>query len=149
MLSTMTQIRALLPTDRAMWEPLWQGYLSFYNTELTPEVTEVTWKRLIDGDTPLFGLCAINEQGEILGFVHYLFHPVTWAIGPRCYLEDLFTSPQARGQGVGRALIESVYQAADAAGADQVYWLTEESNVAARRLYDQVGKVTSFIKYRR
>ncbi len=145
----MTKIRPLLPTDRAQWDPLWQGYLSFYKTELPSETTEATWRSLVDEESGLLGLCAVDEQGALLGIVHYLFHPVTWSAGPRCYLEDLFTAPGARGQGVGRALIEAVYQAADERGADQVYWLTEESNAVARRVYDQVGHVTSFIKYRR
>lgn len=81
--------------------------------------------------------------------MHYLFYPVTWAPGPRCYLEDLFTASEARGQGVGRALIEAVYAATDARGADQVYWLTLEFNSTARRLYDQVASATPFMNYRR
>ncbi len=142
-------IRPLCPADHAEWEPLWQGYLSFYRTDLSDEITNVTWSRLIDPDEELLGFCALDPEGSLRGFVHYLFHPVTWAQGPRCYLEDLFTAPEARNQGVGRALIEAVYRAADERGADQVYWLTEESNAAARRLYDQVGQATPFIKYRR
>ena len=39
--------------------------------------------------------------------------------------------------------------AADEAGADQVYWLTAHSNATARKLYDRVGQLTPFIKYRR
>jgi ribosomal protein S18 acetylase RimI-like enzyme len=81
--------------------------------------------------------------------VHFLFHPVTWSVSPRCYLEDLFVRPDARGSGAGRALIEAVYRAADEKDADQVYWLTADSNAAARKLYDSIGKLTPFIKYRR
>lgn len=142
-------IRPLAPADRAQWGPLWQGYLAFYETHLPASVTDLTWQRLIDPEAPILGLCAATPDDRLLGIVHYLFHPVTWAAGPRCYLEDLFTSPDARGQGVGRALIEAVYAAADARGADQVYWLTQDFNATARRLYDQVAKATPFIKYRR
>lgn len=145
----MIQIRPLLSIDRVQWDPLWQGYLSFYKTQLPGEVTDTTWSRLVNGGAELLGLGAFDAQGTLVGFAHYLFHPVTWAVGPRCYLEDLFTAPQARGRGVGRSLIEAVYAAADARGADQVYWLTEASNAVARRLYDQVGHATSFLKYRR
>ena len=88
-------------------------------------------------------------DGQVLGIVHYLFHPVTWAVGPRCYLEDLFTAEEARGKGVGRALIEAVHAEADRRGADQVYWLTAEDNATARALYDKVATRTPFIKYRR
>ncbi len=142
-------IRTLQPGDRAQWDHLWQGYLDFYETVLPDDVTELTWRRLMDPEAPILGFCAARGDGALLGIVHYLFHPVAWAAGPRCYLEDLFTAPQARGHGVGRALIEAVYAAADARGADQVYWLTASTNATARRLYDQVAKATPFIKYRR
>ena len=142
-------IRMLRPKDRPQWDALWRGYLEFYKTDIPDEVTELTWRRLLDPEAPILGFCAAEEGGALLGIVHYLFHPVTWAVGPRCYLEDLFTAPEARGRGVGAALIEAVYAAADSRGADQVYWLTQDSNVTARRLYDRVAKATPFIKYRR
>jgi ribosomal protein S18 acetylase RimI-like enzyme len=142
-------VRTLQPADRDQWSGLWQGYLDFYETALPADVTELTWRRLMDPEAPILGFCAARADGALLGIVHYLFHPVTWAAGPRCYLEDLFTTPEARGLGVGRALIETVYAAADARGADQVYWLTRSTNATARRLYDQVASATDFIKYRR
>ena len=142
-------IRPLTAADRKAWDPLWQGYLSFYKTELAPEVTDVTWSRLLDATEDMHCLVAENDTGEVVGIVHYLYHLVTWAIADRCYLEDLFVAESARGTGAGRALIEAVYAAADERGADQVYWLTQDSNVEGRRLYDRVGQVTPFIKYRR
>lgn len=143
------EIRDFRDTDRAEWEKLWQGYLTFYETDVPAAVTELTWRRLRDPEAPILGFCAAQPDGRLLGIVHYLFHPVTWAAGPRCYLEDLFTSAEARGKGIGRALIEAVYAAADKRGADQVYWLTAETNTTARALYDRVAKSTPFIKYRR
>jgi GNAT superfamily N-acetyltransferase len=143
------EIRPLAAADHAQWRELWRGYVTFYESSVPDDVTALTWNRLLDPEAPIFGFCATTPDGRLLGIVHYLFHPVTWAAGPRCYLEDLFTLPEARGQGVGRALIEAVYAAADARGADQVYWLTQEFNATARRLYDQVAKATPFIKYRR
>ena len=142
------EIRTFRESDREQWDKLWRGYLEFYETELSDEVNNETWRRLLDPAEPILGFCA-DDGGKLLGIVHYLFHPVTWAVGPRCYLEDLFTAAEARGRGVGRALIEAVYEAADAQGADQVYWLTRETNATARRLYDQVATATNFMKYRR
>jgi len=142
-------VRRLEPADRPQWDALWRGYLDFYKTSIPDNVSDVTWQRLLDPDGPIHGFCAARDDGKILGIVHYLFHPVTWAAGPRCYLEDLFTAPEARGKGVGRALIQAVYDEADKAGADQVYWLTLEFNAVARSLYDKVAKATPFIKYRR
>ncbi|MEZ6028257.1 MAG: GNAT family N-acetyltransferase [Hyphomonadaceae bacterium] len=142
-------IRPLEIADHEQWQKLWRGYLEFYDTSLSQDVTNLTWTRILDPEAPIHGLCADDGAGNVLGIVHYLFHPVTWAAGPRCYLEDLFTAPEARGRGVGRALIEAVYRAADARGADQVYWLTQQFNATARQLYDQVATATPFIKYRR
>lgn len=142
-------IRPLASADRLQWDGLWQDYLAFYESEVPAAVTDLTWSRILDPEAPILGLGAAAQGGKLLGIVHYLFHPVTWATGPRCYLEDLFTAPEARGLGVGRALIEAVYAAADERGADQVYWLTQEFNATARRLYDKVATATPFIKYRR
>ena len=142
-------IRPITAADREAWDPLWQGYLAFYKTDLAPEITDVTWARLLDAAEDMHCLVAENESGEVIGIVHYLYHRVTWAIADRCYLEDLYVAEDARRTGAGRALIESVYAAADARGADQVYWLTQESNSDGRRLYDRVGRLTPFIKYQR
>jgi GNAT superfamily N-acetyltransferase len=142
-------VRPLASRGRDDWLPLWRGYLDFYETEVAREVTEATWGRIVDPAGPIHGLGAFDANGRLVGIVHYLFHPVTWSISDRCYLEDLFVSPDARGLGAGRALIKAVYAAADAVGADQVYWLTAHSNETARKLYDRVGRLTPFVKYRR
>ena len=142
-------IRPLEERDKQAWLPLWRGYLEFYETSVSDEVTEATWQRIVDPAGSIHGLGAFDVEDRLVGIVHYLFHPVTWAISNRCYLEDLFVRPAARSTGAGRALIEAVYRAADEVGADQVYWLTAHSNATARKLYDRVAQVTPFIKYRR
>lgn len=142
-------VRPLAASDRAAWEPLWQGYLVFYEQDLEPSVTDETWRRLLDPSVDMHGLCSVGESGALTGIAHFLYHPVTWSIAPRCYLEDLFVAEAARGIGAGRALIEAVYAHADTRGADQVYWLTQDFNAEARRLYDRVARATPFIKYQR
>ncbi len=142
-------VRDLSVEDRAQWQSLWAGYLAFYESTLAPEVTDTTWARLLDPSEPMFCLVAEGDDGALLGIVHCVLHRGTWAIGDFCYLEDLFVSPDARGLGIGRALIEAVYGRADALGCARVYWLTHESNSTARKLYDQVAKNRGFIQYRR
>ena len=142
------QIRRFQPDDRAQWRTLWRGYLDFYEAAVEEAATELVWRRLLDPAGPIRGFCA-DEDGRLLGLTHYLFHPVTWSAGPRCYLEDLFTAKEARGRGVGEALIRAVYADADAHEADQVYWLTARDNARAQRLYDRVARQTRFVKYMR
>lgn len=142
-------IRDARTEDRAQWDDLWAGYLSFYESTLAPEVTDTTWRRLLDPSEPMQALVAEDESGALLGFTHVVFHRGTWSVGDFCYLEDLFVAPTARNRGVARALIEAVYALADQRGAGRVYWLTHESNATARKLYDQVARNLGFIQYRR
>ncbi|WP_297369873.1 GNAT family N-acetyltransferase [Acidocella sp.] len=143
-------IRPITAADRPAWAPLWQGYLEFYKVpDLAAEITDKTFARLLDDAEPVHGFVAEDEAGALLGFVHYIFHRNTWMIADVCYLEDLFTAPQARGKGVGTALIEAVYGAAQRRGAPRVYWLTHETNKTAQSLYDKVAERSGFIQFRR
>jgi GNAT superfamily N-acetyltransferase len=141
-------IRRLARADRAQWQPLWQSYLAFYNTSVQDEVTETTFARFFKEAEPMHALVA-ERDGEIVGIVHYIFHRSTWTEGPYCYLQDLFTAEQARGGGVGRKLIEAVYDRAREQGASRVYWLTQEGNATARALYDKLAERSGFIQYRK
>ena len=144
----MIGIRSLETGDRAQWNALWSAYLRFYRQHLPEEVTAGTFARLVDARAPLHGLVA-ERGGTLVGFVHFQFHPTSWSLRDSCYLEDLYVDPEARGGGIGRALIRAVYEAADRAQAGSVYWLTQEFNAEARALYDTLARRTSFIRYER
>jgi len=141
-------IHPLRPDERAAWEPLWLGYLAFYETELTPATIDTTWARLHDPAEPTFLLGAFID-GRLVGIVQYLFHRSNWSIGDSCYLQDLFVVADARGNGIGRALIEAVAERAKAAGSERLYWHTHETNRTAQALYDQVATLSGFIQYRK
>ncbi len=151
-MSADPSIRFVKRSDFDKWLPLWDGYNAFYGragaTALRREITDMTWSRFFDAYEPVHALVA-EHGGELLGLVHYLFHRSTTAIEPVCYLQDLFTAEAARGKGVGRALIEGVYQQARLAGSSRVYWQTHETNLVARKLYDQVAERSGFIVYRK
>ncbi len=150
-MTTLT-VRPVARQDYDAWLPLWDGYNKFYGrfgpTALPIEVTRMTWARFFDAYEPVHALVAESE-GKLVGLVHYLFHRSTTLIEPNCYLQDLFTDERTRGKGVGRALIEAVYERARLAGCSRVYWLTHTTNATARRLYDQVADNTGFIVYRK
>ncbi|HEV7310514.1 GNAT family N-acetyltransferase [Ensifer sp.] len=145
-------IRPIAKTDYEQWLPLWDGYNAFYGrsgeTALDPAITAMTWSRFFDAYEPVHALVAENE-GRLIGLTHYLFHRSTTMIQPNCYLQDLFTNAEARGKGVGRALIEGVYEAARAVGAPRVYWMTHETNETAMTLYDKVAEKSGFLVYRK
>ena len=108
----------------------------------------MTWARFFDAYEPVHALVA-ESDGELLGLTHYLFHRSTTAIEPTCYLQDLFTNEAARGKGVGRALINGVYEQAKLAGSPRVYWQTHQTNLTAMQLYDKVAEHPGFVVYRK
>jgi GNAT superfamily N-acetyltransferase len=138
--------------DYDQWLPLWDGYNAFYGrsgaTALSQEITAMTWARFFDAYEPVHALVA-ESGGELLGLAHYLFHRSTTAIEPVCYLQDLFTGEAARGKGVGRALINRIYEQARLAGSPRVYWQTHETNLTAMRLYDKIAERSGFVVYRK
>ena len=139
-------IRPIEDTDRQQWDPLWQGYLEFYETSLSNERTELTWKRFFD---PEHVFCAyVAEVDEmIVGMVHAMMRQSTWEVVGDVYIEDLFVSPDARGQGIARALINHVKEQAVAQGAGNLYWQTREGNSTARSLYDSMATRNDYIQY--
>ena len=141
-------IRPLKADDRPHWEPLWQGYLTFYNTTLPTNITDMTWSRLLDAAEPMNGLVA-ERDGELIGLAHYLFHRSTWSQTYYCYLEDLFVASERRAKGVGAALIEAVEAEARRVNATRLYWLTHETNSRAQILYNKVADRSGFIQYRK
>ena len=145
-------IRPVTRADFDQWLPLWEGYNAFYKrvgpAAVPMEVTQTTWARFFDGYEPMHALVA-ESDGRLVGLVHYLFHRNTVMLGPVCYLQDLFTDPALRGKGVGKALIEAVYEKAKATGSPRVYWHTHETNKTAMRLYDHVATHSGFAVYRR
>lgn len=142
-------IRALRAGDESEWRDLWTAYLEFYETSVPDEIYQTTFSRLMGNDPQDFSCLVAEQDGKLVGFTHYLFHRHAWKADNVCYLQDLFATPETRGTGVGRSLIEAVYKAADDAGAPSVYWLTQDFNKTARQLYDRVGKKTPFIRYQR
>lgn len=139
--------RDLAPADETLWRALWQGYLAFYDETLPEAVTAATWARILDPEAPLVGRLALAE-GQAVGFSVSVLHAGTWTLAPVCYLEDLFVSGDARGRGVGRALIEDLVALARSRGWSRLYWHTREGNAPARRLYDRFAPADDFRRYR-
>jgi GNAT superfamily N-acetyltransferase len=141
------EVRDANPSDKTAFLKLWQDYLTFYKVDLDPQVTAATWARLMDPGSPVKARLAL-VGGELWGFAIHLHHPSTWVATEDCYLEDLFVSEVARGQGLGRALIDDLIALARSKGWSRVYWHTNEANARARALYDSYTPSDGHIRYR-
>ena len=146
--NTSIKILPLSKGDYDAWFSLWQNYLSFYETSLPASTTEKTWQKLLDSTVPIYGFGAWIDN-SLVGFTHVVLHPNTWNNTECCYLEDLYVNEEMRGHGMGRALIEHVYKFARQQHCNRVYWTTQESNTAARCLYDTLATKTDMIQYRK
>lgn len=140
-------IRDAAPADEAAWRGLWSGFLDFYGVALDPAVTDRTWARLMDPASPLKARLAVVD-GAVQGFAIHQHHPSTWVMGEDCYMEDLFVAPEARGRGLGAALIEDLIALARAKGWHRLYWHTDHDNADARRVYDRFVQADGAIRYR-
>jgi GNAT superfamily N-acetyltransferase len=143
----MIKVRKVEASDKARWMELFRGYIVFYKAEIPSEQYELTWNRLMDPNYECHGFIA-ELNGKVVGLTHYSFQTSTWAPVNYCYLEDLFTDPDVRGKGVGRALIDEVKAVAEAAGSSRLYWNTDGDNATARKLYDSYVPVSGKVQYR-
>lgn len=148
MTGSLIGVRALEERDHAAWLPLWRGYQAFYNVDIPPDVSDVTWARLCDPREPVTGALAWDGAAAV-GLAHCVRHRSCWTVADYCYLQDLFVAPEARGRGIGRLLIEHVYETAAREGCVRVHWLTHCTNAVAMRLYDRLAERTPFVQYRR
>ena len=149
-MTSSLNIRSINESDYAQWLPLWDGYNAFYGrqgeTALDPNITQTTWARFLNDHEPVNAFVA-EQNGQLVGLVHFIFHRSTTRLTDVCYLQDLYVSKELRGAGIGRKLIQAVYARALAAGSTRVYWQTQDSNTTGRALYDKVAKHLGFIVY--
>jgi GNAT superfamily N-acetyltransferase len=140
-------IRDALPEDEARWRALWADYLAFYRVTLADDVTDLTWRRVFDPASAIFMRVAVADD-VVVGFALCLTHEGSWTRALDCYLEDLFVDADARGKGIGRALLDDLVALSKAQGWTRLYWHTDETNTKARKLYDHYVESDGHIRYR-
>lgn len=137
-------IRSVTANDRAQWETLWQDSV---DGALSQDVVEHSFHAITDKTGAINALVAEDEAGRIIGLLHYVVHPVAGCIQPVCYMQDLYVSPDARRQGVARALVRELEQTAAANKYDRIYWLLDKTNNGAKDFYQNIGIQLEFGLY--
>lgn len=142
-----TRIVEVNHSHKSEWLQLWQEYLTFYEENLSLEITNGTWEKFLNPNE-LMNAFVLFDGDTMVGFIHYVFHPSTWAKGNYCYLEDLFVTENARNKGYARKLINAVREAAKKNNSERLYWVTGESNKVAQSLYNKIAEKTEYFQYR-
>ena len=148
MIWTMSEVvvRPIEPADHEAWQQLFHAYRTFYEYDVDQEVVDRIWGWINDGDHEVNALVA-ELDGTIVGFAHHreFSRPSSGKRG--LYLDDLFTAPEVRGRGVGRALINQLGEMARERGMNKVRWITAADNTTAQRLYDDMAERTTWVTY--
>jgi GNAT superfamily N-acetyltransferase len=139
-------IRPIETSDRDQWEALFLAYGVFYETAFAKHVVDGVWAWLMDSSHSVSCFVAESE-GTLLGFAHLREQADTFRAGPSWFLDDLFTAPAARGQGVGRALIAALKAHGASHGGGDLRWITAADNSTAQHLYDTLASRTSWVMY--
>lgn len=141
------EIREARASDEAEWRALWARHFDFHKTAVAPEVTDSTWRRILDPRSTVAMRVAIVD-GMLAGYAIYFAHPSTWVMADDCYLEDLYMDERFRGRGVGKALMDDLVALSRKKGWSHLYWHCHESNASARRLYDHYVNADGSVRYR-
>ncbi|KAA8907425.1 hypothetical protein TRICI_005004 [Trichomonascus ciferrii] len=142
-------VRELRREDHEQHDALFVAYLAFYKTTLDKELRDLTFERFFDAKEPMWCAVAYDESNpeKLLGLVHWLTHRHCWKAELTIYLQDLYVDPAVRCGGVGRKLIEYVYDDAKKRDIRSVYWHTQHFNHAAQLLYTKVATKSDMVQY--
>lgn len=83
-----------------------------------------------------------------VGFAQVRYRLSVWSGREDAWLEDLFVDGEARGEGLGKALVEAAIQRAGARGCDRIQLETNSGNTEAIALYEGAGFVSSHLPER-
>jgi ribosomal protein S18 acetylase RimI-like enzyme len=123
--------------------PLIAAYQRFYKAEPDEARNHAHFGRLLDDHDAGIQFVTLDEVGQALGFATLYFPLGSVTPGVACLMNDLFVVPEARGQGIGRALILHCLSYAKAHGFPKIHWQTALDNHTAQRLYDSLPTTRS------
>lgn len=133
-------IRFPVAADKDSWLELWHGYTDYFSSPTPDEIPNATFLRFLDEKSPICCLVAEDTSSNaLIGFAAYVYQASTWSTNDLIYLQDLFVVAESRNAGVGRELIEKLYEEAERTGTTKVYWHAHRSNDKALRLYSKLA----------
>ncbi|WP_104117326.1 GNAT family N-acetyltransferase [Arthrobacter sp. B1805] len=135
----MNTIREARPADVPVILQLIHD-LAIYEHE--PDAVKNTVTSLQDalfGDRPTIYAHVAEARGQVQGFALWFLNYSTWEGVNGIYLEDLYVRPEARGAGVGKALLANLAKIATTRGYARVEWSVLNWNEPSIRFYESLG----------
>lgn len=135
------RIRAATPGDVGLVLRFVRELAAFEREPEAVEATEADLRHALFGPRPYAEAVIAEEDGSPLGFALFFHNFSTWTGKPGLYLEDLYVTPPARGQGVGKALLKHLARIAVERGCGRFEWAVLDWNEPARKFYRSLGAV--------
>lgn len=140
-------IQAPQAADREQWQRLYYGYAEFYKVPMNQEILDSVWSWIHDSEQAFYCLVAKNAEGKAVGLMHYRAMPSPLRGKKIGFLDDLFVTPSARGQGIVEQLFEQLNSEAQSQGWPMVRWITADNNYRGRTVYDKLAEKTQWNTY--
>jgi len=103
--------------------------------------TEVKLRATLFGDHPAAEILIASIENEPMGFALFFGNYSTFLAQPGIFLEDLFVKPEARGKGVGYALLSALARLAVDRNCGRLEWNVLDWNELAISFYKRIGAV--------
>lgn len=133
------QIREIEPADLARICALCAEHAAYEGSGYSIDGKEKALHKLLFGEPKqIYGLVALTN-GYIVGYATYTFDFSTWEARPYLHLDCLYLIKEARGRGVGKALIQQVADIGLLKGCTQMQWQTPLENRNAIEFYQHLG----------
>ena len=140
-------IQAVRSADRMQWQQLYYGYAEFYKVPMNQEILDTVWSWIHDPDQAFYCLIAKTAAGEGVGLMHYRAMPSPLRGAKVGFLDDLYVTPSARGQGIVDQLFEQLNREAKLQRWPMVRWITADNNYRGRAVYDKLAEKTQWNTY--
>jgi len=134
-------IRPATPEDVATILQFVRDLARFEREPDAVEATEAMLTEALFGATPAAEAVIAENEGQAQGFALFFHNFSTWTGRRGLYLEDLYVTPEARGQGVGTALLRHLAALAVERECGRFEWSVLDWNANAIAFYRQMGAV--------
>ncbi|WP_082122277.1 MULTISPECIES: GNAT family N-acetyltransferase [Frankia] len=130
-----------VPDDVEAMAGLMEELDTFYGaTPTQPRDAQVAQiKKLVFGTPPAAQVLLAHNNGHLIGMAAYSYLWPAAGVTHSLFLKELYVVEAARRKGVGRLLMNRLHEIAVAQNCSRVEWMTDMTNIAARRFYEACG----------